>query len=265
MQPKSSRVAVFFASAIAIVAIVGAVTTRYLQENPSALGSASVTALKSELKNGPGTESLSGTSDWQEPLAEAVATSSYPTSVTDALLSGLSGQYQTLTDSGTSAKKVQEILDAIVAKVVPATEPARVYAISDLYISSSTDMVGYTTILALVLRQTSEVREYELATFNRAVRERNHSGSPELIEDATIYNRIRDQLLAMAIPKSVTTEHLAVVNSLGALAQIVTLMGKWNGDPALGLVYIGEFNKAENAIEGSMSVLSDKIDTLKTT
>jgi hypothetical protein len=262
MQPKNPRVAVFFASVLAVVVIAAAGVTRYAKIPEIKLGGgAPVVAVDSDK---PPTNTDAGPANWQKALAETSnATGQSGVSVTDALMGGLNANYASLTDSTTPAGTKKAILNDIVKSALPKKEPAHAFTLNELSVSTSTDVGTYRIFLALVLQQSSEVRENELATFSRAIRNKNNSGSPELIEDATIYQRIQSQLVAIAVPSSVAREHLAVVNSLGVLAEIVALMGVWNGDAALGLVYIGEFKDAEATMEDSVYALAEKINNLE--
>ncbi len=265
MQPQNPRVAVLFASVFAVSMIAAAGFISYMRSNPPEREASPVIAVGTGAEGGAAVgENESAAQDWQKTLARANTAGKYTgLSLTDALASGLGEQYETLLNPAVPEEEKEEILKNIVAKAAPAMEQPKTYALTDLSLSTTTDMEEYALLLSLVVRQATEVREYEMATFARAVAERNHSGSPELIEASTIYTRIRDTLLMMSVPEKVAPEHIAFVNSLGALAQIVSVMGTWNGDPSLGVVYVNTFQGAQYEMGRTLVNLIDKVEQLK--
>jgi hypothetical protein len=255
METQNRWGLVLLATAFAGVVIAVALFVTFSENKRNAQEPAVVPVIKEAEKSTP------ETFDVMNPDIGSV--SYVGVSPTDTLAAGLADQYQTLTDSATSDDEKKAILDAIVAKAVPKQEFASVLTLANLNISNAASADTYAMLLALILSQSSTVREYEMATFLRAVRDMNHDGSPELQEDATIYRQIRDALVAMAVPTAVAREHLAVVNDVGALAQVVAQMGEWNGDPTVGIVYVNAFERAQSAVVQSLSALTAKLSTLK--
>ena len=133
---------------------------------------------------------------------------------------------------------------------------------STLIISETEPLALYTRILYEILRESTAVREYELSTFKRAVQTQNYYGSPELNDAATKYREIEAALLAMQVPASVASEHLDLVNAVGTLANTVSAMASWGGDPFAGLAYTNAFLTAENMVDTALNALAVKIDTL---
>lgn len=133
------------------------------------------------------------------------------------------------------------------------------FTIADLNINPNLSVDLYGGIVYRMLKESVNIRQYELLTFARAASNQNYYGIPELREAATVYRDIEAGLLAMQVPPQLAAEHVKVINSLGALANIVSAMGAWSGDPFAGLAYSDAFLIAESELEKDTIALFTKI------
>jgi|GEM_PF-6804291 len=132
-------------------------------------------------------------------------------------------------------------------------------ALTDLTISAEMPTAQYAKTVYALLKQSTDVRTYEMALFKEAVTKKNFYGTPELRDAATKYKEIEAGLLAMHVPPTFADEHLAVVNAIGTLANTVAAMAAWSGDPFAGLVYVESFLGAEVVAGESIADLFNEI------
>jgi len=243
------------AGGFALVAIAVAGATYFFENKPPA--DPAIVAVPSSA----GTPSGAGqNADWQKTLLSVIDQEHQGISPTTKIALEISNQYDSVfvNKESTPSERSQALSALIEKNVVKPTVNAPV-GFSELTIRQDAALDVYAQLVVLILRQSSNVREYELVSFSRAIRQQNYSGTPELKEAAAIYARIRNALIAVEVPTSVATEHLAVVNSLGSLANIVNAMSKWNGDPITGLTYLDSFIAAENSLAQSVNSLLNKL------
>lgn len=143
---------------------------------------------------------------------------------------------------------------------LPDLEEKIVYA--DMRVSETTSLPLYTEVLYEMLRESTAVREYEMSLFRRTVIQKNFYGTPELKTAAIKYREIEAGLLAMPVPPSVANEHLAVINAIGTLANVIDAMANWGGDPFAGLAYTHTFTATESRVQTSLANLFEKIASL---
>lgn len=185
-------------------------------------------------------------------------------SLSDALSNDLNTQYGTLLQKGTftSAERDQMLSD-LANKYVSDPAVVPVISLTDLNVQASTSLSSYIQLLAVILSQSGQVKEYELDVFANTVQSRTTTGTPKLIADADLYQHIAAAILAMEVPAAVAPQHLEVVKSVGALSKAVALMGSWNGDPIEGLIYVDTFNKAQAYSQSSINTLIAAVQKLQ--
>ncbi len=132
-------------------------------------------------------------------------------------------------------------------------------AVTDLRVTEGMSMSLYAQIVYEILRESTTVRESELALFRKTIAAQNYSGTPALKDAARTYKEIEAALIAMQVPPAVAVEHAQLVNAVGTLANIVGAMGSWSGDPFAGIAYVEAFTANEPRIETSIGVLIEKI------
>jgi hypothetical protein len=251
---------VLLAGGFAVLAI-GVATATYVFENrvekkPALIAVQSEEVLEEETAR----ETLE---DWTKTLEVISENPTRGLSPTDILGLELSEKYGTTFKEGSltaddQAKVISQIIDGSVPKLALEEE----VFLSDLSIRNEAVLDVYGQLTLIILREASKVREYELVSFSRAIRNKNYTGVPELKEAATIYKKIKNALVLVEVPPSLAREHLAVVNSVGSLANIVSLMGRWNGDPITGLSYLDAFLAAEDSLARNVDALFSRIKNL---
>lgn len=200
-------------------------------------------------------------SSWQG----IASTSTAPAPTLSQTLSGnLYAQYMNLAGQGTFTAAERDQMLASLAKN-NVTEPAIVpdIGLGDLSIVATTSLDSYMQLLAVVLAQGGQVKEYELNVFARTLQNQVTSGTPELAADADLYQRIAAAALVMDVPASVAPQHLEIVKSVGALSKAVSLLATWNGDPIEGLTYVDAFNKAQAYVTNSVNALLAAVQKLQ--
>lgn len=177
----------------------------------------------------------------------------------DAMAQELLFTYVSLKRDGTlTPAKLQSAVEEIVARHAPTLD-TRTYTADALLIDQGTDIIPYTGALTEALARSTAIKEYELKTFARSIGEKNTAGSLPLANAAALYRGIEGDLSTMRVPKSVVTEHLAVLNATAMLAYTTGLMAEWNGDPVFALAYIDQFVETERDVQLSISALYRKL------
>lgn len=141
----------------------------------------------------------------------------------------------------------EEAHAAIDAALIGRSDAAAgpLYELSDLSIEGDVLGAAYRSALIRALNRATEVREYELATFTRAVTE-DARELEKLKDAAAVYAEIEASFVALEVPPSVAAEHLAALNSLGALTRATAALSNWGGDPLDALGLVNNFAAAED-------------------
>jgi len=246
------------AGGFALLAVLVAGGT-YLFENKPRAQSAIVVVPS----GAPDSARAAQSADWQKTLANAVNQEYDGTSPTNKVARELSSRYESVfANTDITLSERSEALSELIEKNVVKPASGAPITLDELTVRQDAALDVYAQLVILILRQSSNVREYELVSFSRAIQQKNYSGTPELKEAATIYTRIRNALVLVEVPPSVADEHLALANSVGALANIVSAMGKWSGDPITGLTYLDSFIAAEDSLAQNAEALFEKIQEI---
>ena len=177
-------------------------------------------------------------------------------STTETLARDLYVEYAKLAEKGTfTADERDQVFAEVIKRDITPPDLTQSLVLSDIKIKADTTVDTYTALVTVILRESTRVKEYELATFARAVNENNFSGTPALKDAATLYAYIAKALLEVEVPPELASEHLATVKSVGALAYAVSLMGNWKGDPLDALSYMDAFNRAEADVTKNVEAL----------
>lgn len=216
------------------------------------------------------TEAPRSSSNWQEellavnPASGADEYTPAPSlSPTDALARKLFVEYAGAHSGGSlDMSKLNDALAKAAAEAVPPTSP-KTYALKDLRIEHDVSLAAYQGALASAFKSASAVREYEPATFARAINERNDTDLAKLRSAGMIYGGIRDRLASMQVPADVAEEHLAVVNAVSALGAADLALGGWGGDPLAALTAVNAYVAAEGEARDSMNTLYALIRALE--
>lgn len=151
----------------------------------------------------------------------------------------------------------------VLGRNIAAQAPATTYDLSDLSIESDVSVSAYETALATTFRKMTEIREYELVTFGRAVESEDFAELEKLNHAAAVYTEVVADILAMEVPTALASQHLEVVNSLSALGGATGALTTWSGDPLYGLDLINNFVEAENTFASHISTLYALINNIK--
>jgi hypothetical protein len=239
METRGGWGIVYVAAGFAVVAIVAALTTAYLEKQHR---DAQVTAV---------TKSLA---DWRS--VSDVPTTTPPAPLADNVSADLFKAYGTLVDQGSfTASERDNLVAGIVEKNVSPQVIVPNISLADLTIKEGAPVDTYLKLLTVILSQSSQVKEYEITVFTRTVSNGTTTGTPELQSDALLYQRIAAAIILMDVPPALAKEHLEVAKSVGALAKATADMAAWKGDPIEALSDADAFNKAESYVETSVNNL----------
>lgn len=133
---------------------------------------------------------------------------------------------------------------------------------SALRIGTNQTLSVYTQLVFAILKESTKVYQNELALFQKTIDDRNYSGTPALQQTALLYKKIAAALLAIEVRPEVANEHLALVNSINALANTVNLMAVWEGDTLQSLLYTDAYIREQNAVGRSAELLFKKISSV---
>lgn len=201
-----------------------------------------------------------------EPVAPGSTAYTAPRGLpaTEALARELFTSYADAKKDGTfSTQEVNVAFADILARRLQESEPARAYTLADLSFAPEISVSEYERALSATLRKTTAVREYELNVFARAVTDANSLELEKLTASALVYEAVRDELLALAVPEKVAEEHLATINSLSELARSAMSLGAWGGDPFDALALVNTFSDAENGFSDELNSLYALVRAIK--
>jgi hypothetical protein len=132
-------------------------------------------------------------------------------------------------------------------------------SISALRTSDTESTELYAEIAYRILATATAARQNELSLFREAVISQNYYGTPALKDIAAQYKAIEGALIAMEVPTKFAAKHLAMVNAIGTLANVVSAMGSWGGDAFAGLAYMNAFSDAQVQVQTTIGALFDTI------
>ncbi len=284
MEPKKGWGNVIIAGIFALLVIGTAIGT-YFFENKGGISFLSTTSTKS-----PNDADNDGLTTWEETVwhtdpnkfdtdgdgagdGAEIAAGSDPT-IAGATVNGFEvwsgvaptqaiAQSFASAQTGTSAGKGMS-LEAI-TKNAPVPDLTERITIDRLNVKEGANVSAYVDVLGAILKTSTKVREYELALFKHTVYAENYYGTPELKLAAAKYREIEAALLAMPTPPAVAEEHLEFVNAVGTLANVVSAMGAWGGDPFAGITYMNAFITAESNVQTKLGKLYTAISNIKNT
>ncbi len=182
---------------------------------------------------------------------------------TDSFADALAEKYAELSADGPISDEERNVaIDEFVATYGAAPSVYVPLTMSSVRASSDMSVETYAPLLVVILKESANVKEHELTTFRRSIEMKNYSGTSSLREAGVLYKSIQEALIAIDVPPELASEHLAVVNSIGSLAGIVTAMSAWNGDSITGIVYVNAFVGAEAQTNSAIETIFAKIASL---
>ncbi len=113
----------------------------------------------------------------------------------------------------------------------------------------------YKDSLYKTLSALSNLKEYELTIYARAIQNNSKKDFDDLRNISLIYSNVATDMLDITVPKEVSTIHLSILNSLYKFSEVLKNMADGYNDPAAGLSGIGNFTKTEEEIQQSFSKL----------
>jgi len=172
---------------------------------------------------------------------------------TTALTQKIINAYIQAKQKGTYNKDAMDTIVSQATKEQFAVRAQPSYTLGDLIEvkDSAKQQRIYKTTLNDVLTPLSTIGEYELTTYGRAVSTQNTADFEKLKNDASLYQNVAINLLAMKVPKGARNAHLAVINSFLSFAQVLNDLNKSETDPMRGLVALRNFMEEEDAIRNA--------------
>ncbi len=174
---------------------------------------------------------------------------------TDALARELFSEYAELKKTGgvQSTQAVDATLSELITRRVKEIQPEKNVALKDLTIKGDISVAVYEKNVSDILRKSLAVKEYELSTFARVMSDGDVSALQSLQSSALLYATLQNELMKTPVPSSLAGDHLRMVQSVGSIAQVVSLLSKWGGDPLDALVYVNAFAEAEIKVAENIS------------
>jgi len=204
-----------------------------------------------------------------EPVEEGAYSAPRALPPTDALARELFVAYAAAkqNDGTIDSAEIRSAVNDLIANNAPETDsPPQPYALADVNIEDDVPAKAYAGGVEQALRASRQVREYELSVFARVVETKSHEEAAKLSATANIYRGIADALMALDTPSSVAPEHVALANSLVALAYEIDRLAGWvsGGDPYVALLLLGSYGRAEEAMSDDMNDLFSLVGALNT-
>jgi hypothetical protein len=203
-------------------------------------------------------------SDWQSTPGAASASSPGTTALSDTLSEDAYSGYLNLAQQGTfTAAEQNQMLAGVVKKDIQPQNVVPELSLAQLNLVATTSLQNYISLVAVILNQSTQIKQEESYVFGNTVQKQVTSGTPTLMTDASIYLRIAEALLVMEVPPSVAGQHLELVKSVGGLSNAVKNMGEWSGDPIQALQEVDTYNKAKAYVENSANTLMAAVQKLE--
>ena len=158
--------------------------------------------------------------------------------------------------------------DEVIAQAIESQFSQRAatqYALKD--IETTTDISQPRTLMyrdqfQQAILPVTQIGEYELMTYGRAIESGDPAEFEKLTAAATIYDEIAQTLLTIIVPEDAAQAHLDLINSFATFASILNTMTKTPEDPLLTFIATRDFLEGEDAIKLAYSQI-DIYFTLK--
>lgn len=195
-----------------------------------------------------------GVEDWQEPFLTAgpvildEATSTYERANTLTERAGISVMENLLTAQaygGLQAAEPEQLVNDSVENVIREAQNDRLYTQADISVipGNEPDVIRtYANTVAMVL-QKNDVKELrnELLIFQDAMATKNPKHYAELVTIANVYQKNRDDLLALPVPAALVKQHLDLINVFEAIQKDLMAMSVAEDDPVLSLLRLKRY------------------------
>lgn len=106
------------------------------------------------------------------------------------------------------------------------------------------------------LEPLTEIPEYELETYGRAVTTQNSKDYEALARNASIYTQAVSALVAISVPRDAVETHLLLVNGLSAFAHALILLSESTEDPAEAFSAIKLLLESEEQVRAAFAGVS---------
>ena len=203
--------------------------------------------------------SLSASAQIQE------ANSTNGTTNTDILAREIFGAYIQSKQQGTYDPAAFEFIISQSAEGHLASRPRSNYSEADLSLTpdiSTQQTLRYERAFQDALLPVTQIPEYELTTYGRAVQTQDESEFAKLVSAADIYAGIASSLISITAPTDAQEPHLDLVQAFDVFAQVLMQMSTSPEDPLLSFVATRNFIEAEDAIKAAYAQM-DIYFTLK--
>jgi len=121
--------------------------------------------------------------------------------------------------------------------------------------STKQAIIQYKKDLYKAIKPIFAVKEYELTTYARAIRDNDKEGFDLLAKISSTYSIAGDDALSLTVPNEVSAVHLATINGLYQFSAVLDALAKGYDDPAASLSGTGNFTKAEEELGQAFSRL----------
>jgi hypothetical protein len=243
MESRNSWGIVYVAATFAVIIVGGALAVRWFEGGHAAPATTAGNPASGQM---------------------TAATSEPAPGLSQTLSQDLYTGYANLAQQGTpTAAQQQQLVASVVAKDIQPQNVVPNLTVGQLNIVATTSMQNYISLVAIALNESSQIKQDESYVFANTVENNATTGTPVLVADAQLYQRIAAALLVMPVPPAVASQHLELVKSVAALGNVVRNMGEWKGDPAEALSDVDTFNKARNYAENSANALTVAVQKLE--
>lgn len=248
---------------VAGVIALGAIATAYVVANTEPKQKvAPPLAVVAQVPLPPQDVNGNGIPDWQESwnatkgassTVAYVAPATLPT--TEALARELFASYAAARGGGTlDMDKVNAAISEAVTRQTDIATAPKVYTLAMLQAHADVPVTTYDGALMLALKGANKVTEYELSTFERAVKG-SATDLARLKAAADVYATIADKLAALQVPTVLAQDHLTATNSLSLLSSATRDLSRWTGDPLDALVLVNNFVAADDTFAADLTTL----------
>lgn len=215
-----------------------------------------------------------GVPDWQEMLypdapvlnLDELTTEDYttPTTTTGRFAVSLAEEVMRSNMYGNFGATPKEIVENGTKQVLDEVR-FDLYEVGDLSVStdtSETALRAYGNAVALIALGNGgqPSTESEVDIVGRALQTNSRDELAKLDPIITGYTTMRDAMLALPIPSSLATEHLALTNTYHALATDIGAFRNLFADPLPALVYLQYYEAHGNALYTAISDLYTALD-----
>lgn len=227
-------------------------------------------------------------SDWEEALrriqgsstidtaiaslsetASSSTTTAQPLTATDRFAQRFFTEYVRLQKNGATIDEEASLrlVNRLLAEDYGSPAGERMYAERDISVLSSNSAIEFrkyaNSLASAFSQETPDDYENELAILNRVADTENNADLQKLAQNIAHYEKVRAEILAVAVPQAFRSVHLTIINSLSAMIEGVRGMQLLSTDPVGATKMVLRYEDGIKALDLAIAQLSTALKQSK--